>query len=778
MKIQDLKKTMPEILQQSWNYLPIHLFGKRIKNRKTFTRFENKTTISFECSIGELIFAIHTYLSLIIKFITIHAIAKWKLHQKFDRFMETQRLSNEEVRDLCQTIENEHFFQGFGIENFLKDTEHFAWYLLVWDGELAEWVKKCIDHLLITPSLAELQVTDKINLFKVLYQKLLHPSIRRYLGEVFTPTWIIDFILSDVGYKGDLSKKILDPACGLGGFLQRILRQVKLYHQEKEKRIDLGRLMRNIAGFDVNPLAILASRATFLLEITDILPIDSHITIPVYKINTIDLESHFFAQKIRDFQKYFDYIVGNPPWINWEYLAEPFKRKIQKLWKHYRLFSFKGWESKLGFAKYDISALFVYRSMEYFLKPGGILEFLIPQVLIHGSPGRGFRRYEVINESNPSENILLGVQKIHNLTNFQPFESINTRTMILQLKRNEETQYPVQYFKWDKLKKRIPDLPWNQIKPFFRLKKKIAVPISPEDLQSPLVVAETEEEIKELQTQIFRPSEYKGHEGANTEGLNAAFWISNLQKIEDGRITFQQLLKGFKKKIKAHHVIPIEPEIVYPLIRTGDLQRWYYSRQAYIIFTPKYDKTIADEQFFRQKFPATYKYLRDNFHKELLNRKSFQKKSMNYPFYVIYGTKEMKSPYKVCWKRMGSKIDAAVITEYADPYIGMKPPIPQETIIFIDTQSVEEAYYLCAILNSKIFFKLLNMVSMPGSKSFASANILQKIRIPKFTLTNPLMTQLVEASKQAHLFVNDESKLYQTEKKINSLVEQIFFPCE
>jgi len=36
------------------------------------------------------------------------------------------------------------------------------------------------------------------------------------LGEYYTPDWLAEHVLNEVGYTGDPDKRVLDPACGSG----------------------------------------------------------------------------------------------------------------------------------------------------------------------------------------------------------------------------------------------------------------------------------------------------------------------------------------------------------------------------------------------------------------------------------------------------------------------------------------------------------------------------------------------------------------------------------
>lgn len=77
------------------------------------------------------------------------------------------------------------------------------------------------------------------------------------------------------------------------------------------------------------------------------------------------------------------YIVGNPPWVNWEHLPDHYRRSTMPLWEHYGLSPKResGMETILGAAKYDISMLMTYVAADKYLLRGGKLGFVLPQNL-------------------------------------------------------------------------------------------------------------------------------------------------------------------------------------------------------------------------------------------------------------------------------------------------------------------------------------------------------------------------------------------------------------
>jgi len=73
----------------------------------------------------------------------------------------------------------------------------------------------------------------------------------------------------------------------------------------------------------------------------------------------------------------------------------------------------------------------------------------------------------------------------------------------------------------------------------------------------------------------------------------------------------------------------------------------------------------------------------------------------------MYGSKKMLKPFKLVWQRMGSKLNASVVSSLKNDYIEEKPVIPQETIIFVPFEDEKEAHYVCSVLNSNTSKRIL-----------------------------------------------------------------------
>ena len=137
------------------------------------------------------------------------------------------------------------------------------------------------------------------DLLKKLYQQLFPKSVRHDLGEYYTPDWLAEHVLNELGYEGDPDKRLLDPACGSGTFLVMAINRIRQWYDEnREKcRFDEGELCRkilaNVIGFDLNPLAVMAARTNYLIAIRDLIGHVDKVEIPVYLCDSIMTPSEY-----------------------------------------------------------------------------------------------------------------------------------------------------------------------------------------------------------------------------------------------------------------------------------------------------------------------------------------------------------------------------------------------------------------------------------------------------------------------------------------------------
>jgi len=182
--------------------------------------------------------------------------------------------------DIINNIITGGVFRKFGIQNFLIE-DFFSWI-----------VKKEVNKIGLKISntiLDGLQLFDlsKLNedIFKEIYQEIIDPPDRHDLGEFYTPDWLAEKIVEKVVKTSD---RVLDPSCGSGTFLASSIR----YKINKIKGVSDSKKLKNIVnsvyGIDIHPLAVLISKANYLMALGNLLEKkEEPIIIPVYMADSI-----------------------------------------------------------------------------------------------------------------------------------------------------------------------------------------------------------------------------------------------------------------------------------------------------------------------------------------------------------------------------------------------------------------------------------------------------------------------------------------------------------
>jgi hypothetical protein len=234
---------------------------------------------------------------------------------------------------------------------------------------------------------------------------------------------------------------------------------------------------------------------------------------------------------------------------------------------------------------------------------------------------------------------------------------------------------------------------------------------------------------------------------------DGVYWVKVLDVRPDGKLIVANLSEEGKRKIESVQAA-VEPDLLYPFARWTDISRWKAMPSCYLILphTPESGWRAIDESTMKAHYPLTYSYLK-RFEPVLLRRSGYIQLREGQPFYILSNTGNwIYSPWKVTWKSMGANIEAAVLTKVTDPYVGEKPVMHKNTVVFVTCESEQEAHYLCAVLNSTVVNFTAKSYSV--GKSFGSPHLLEHVRIPRFDAANSLHARLAALSQQAHVLAS------------------------
>lgn len=863
-----------------WKYMFSVSHGST--GKRYLKALEESTGVSIDTKeeAMELLFCLYTYVVLVVKMIATNLVSYYSGIELL-----TTRLVGAEGEDLQKEFakfEKGEIFEKVGIKNFAEGN-FFSWYVYEWKKfnddmtNLVETIGK------FNPKSLTTNPEDTHDLLKGLYQDLIPRKLRHKLGEFYTPDWLAERTLNLTKYNGNPKERVLDPGCGSGTFLVEAIKRVRSYVYEKnnslslEDRASVGKdILKNIVGYDLNPVAVLAARTNYILSMGGIfqaliekgetidLPIylcDSILTprlqaqlslgldvkeitsskfptasdysTKVYEIHTtegsfpmpvktveknevqeltnkiekgvkdfwstekfwevtskalftadseskqliIDLYEDIkrLAEQKRDdiwprilkngfaqvMQERFDYVVGNPPWVNWENLPSDWRDSSRILWEKYGLFTLSGYEQLLGGAKPDISMLFTYTSADNYLKPEGELSFVITQSLFKSDAGEGFRRFQLGNKE------YLSVKQVEDFVEVKPFKGASNRTAILALEKGEETNYPVPYKYWKRTRhRRIPEnISLKEVKENWAKKIDFSAQPVNETVNTSPWLSGRKKALTALR-KIIGDSDYNARAGSCT-WLNGAYWIEVLEEKQNGNIRIRNLHDIGRKEVPQVEMV-IEPDLVYPMLRGREVTRWKSNPQHNIIVPQEMSEGAGgyDKEKLKKNWPLTYKYFKKL--EALLKERSGFKQFFNTeedPFYSLYniGPYTIK-PYKVAWKYVAQDLTCSVFGHENEN--DNKLIIPDCKLMFVGCEKRYEAHYLSALLNSTVSRLLVKSYTI-GTQ--ISTHVLDNVAIPEFNNEDETHQHLAKLSIEAHKATKNKetNRLGEIEQNIN-----------
>jgi type I restriction-modification system DNA methylase subunit len=285
----------------------------------------------------------------------------------------------------------------------------YDWY---WekDGELNAAIKK---------SLWFLNQYDFCNVrrdvFKHVYQHHMDAKERKRIGEYYTPDEVVNYILDSVGFapsKDLRQSRIIDPACGSGTFLVEAINRVKesavslspkeIIFMVAGRKSAAYREKGTIFGFDIMPFAVYLCESNLLFqlirEITAIKENEPHFNLDkfqVYRANSLlpaseeeKMDSFIADIEVGEIEPIrrmkFDYVVGNPPYVEVENLKDKKTEIISDLKKMFPELK------KKSIGRLELYIAFLARSILW-LEEGGKLGFIVSAKFLSTKNGEWLR---------------------------------------------------------------------------------------------------------------------------------------------------------------------------------------------------------------------------------------------------------------------------------------------------------------------------------------------------------------------------------------------------
>jgi hypothetical protein len=242
--------------------------------------------------LKQLLFAIHTFYAFLMKIISIELVSLQDRSTVKSFVRGLTGMDDDELKNRLAYLESGVDFHDQGIENFLE-ADFFSWYLDGWAPRIANIFRGMVTALSdFEPATPILEPEWTKDLLQKLYELIVPRKLRHDLGEYYTPDWLAGYVVDKSGYKGTIGSRFLDPSCGSGTFLVHAINKAVKYSEGDEKTI-AGHILKNIVGFDLNPIAVLSARTNYLIAFSKFIPYIRPISIPVYLCDSILTPSHY-----------------------------------------------------------------------------------------------------------------------------------------------------------------------------------------------------------------------------------------------------------------------------------------------------------------------------------------------------------------------------------------------------------------------------------------------------------------------------------------------------
>jgi len=405
------------------------------------------------------------------------------------------------------------------------------------------------------------------------------------LGQVYTPKWIVNEILKEIGYTGKkiLDKKIIDPACGNGAFLIKIVDKLikEAINNNKSIYEILQILENNIYGIEIDKN-----------EYTKCINNLNNFVKNKLKINDLNINWKIYNDnaliKYKEFINFFDYVVGNPPYI-----------RIHNLDKNTRKIIKNNFKFNKGIL--DIYLSFFELGFKI-LNKNGILGYITPNSFLKNTSYKKFRKFLKQKKA---------IKVLINFKSHKVFKNFWTYTAITIISfNNPKDSFEYKELVNNKIKK------VNEIK-FDKLDDRSWYLGSKEDME-------------------FLEKLYK----------NAIYKVSDFFEVQYGFATLRDKIFIWKIKEEKNNLVlfngyRIEKEILKKVVK-GSTYKWNKSEIEYIIF-PYFKKNNRfvpiPEKELKNKFPKTYDYL-------LLHKEELLKRNSDKNWYEFWRSQWIQTCHK------------------------------------------------------------------------------------------------------------------------------------
>jgi type I restriction-modification system DNA methylase subunit len=542
--------------------------------------------------------------------------------------------------------------------------------------------------------------------------------------------------------------KILDPACGSGSFLVKVVRYLFRFYEELVEKLkdvrngffvevnktlrkvreileinstfdmELAKkiVSRHVFGIDLDKSALFVARTNIWKEMLKLKP-------DIYKLDKIrskkdhqlfpSLEENIIHADtlLSDIDTTFTVIVGNPPYVRDERLDKNYKKALLERYP-------------IAVSTWDLYAYFILRAYEL-LEEGGVLGFIVSNKWLRAGYGEPLREFLARN---------VQIKEIRDYTGCNVFPSARVDPMTIIFQKSKPTE-PYEFC-------------------VYKEKEGVQITVSSTILSAHPWILEREEvyQIKRKLEAVGKPLkewDVKIYRGVLT-GYNDAFIIDTQ--------TRNRILANCKDEEERKRT----EEIIKPVLRGRDIERYRYKWAGLWIICTFPSKKIDIEQY-----PALKEYLASFGERLLQDGKPGHRKKTPHKWYET----QDNIAYYPEFEKEKIVFNKTTKGDYAFAYDFQKCFVNQSTYIMVSERYNQKL--LLGILNSRLFrFAYREFYAGGGIEGEITIFTLENFPLPPITpQTQPLADQIVQ--KVDHILSLTQSTDYEINKEKQEKVKEL-----
>lgn len=474
---------------------------------------------------------------------------------------------------------------------------------------------------------------------------------------------------------------------------------------------------------------------------------------------------------------HFDNIIGNPPWVRWSKLPDMYRKRVKPTCEHYGIFSKT---KRHGGNELDISAMITYTTADKWLKPGGLLAFVITGTIFKNPSSAGFREFS-LSPKDPKTMHLAPVS-VDDMRALKPFDdAANHTTVAVFSKAVKPGKYPVPYRLWTSAPGGTRTIPVTSSLADV-LKRITVTPMeaSPVDgIGSPWAVL-MKGRLARLRKLGKKCTWAAGRKGITVD-LNGVYFFPIIAN-NGTLVQIKNRPESGKKAIGPAKTAWMEPDLLYPLVKGAkDFEACYLRLEnpkqlGKNLFTLVPNKGIDksdysdSEKALNSPTLAKTKAWFTSFKTFLNDRATYRLSMKGAPFFAIYNVGDYTfQPWKVMWPEMTSHFYAAVAGSTSVPITGIRPYVPDHKVYYVGFDTKEPAYFLCGLLNAPMVCEWIESHHI----NIQIGNVFKHLNLPVFDAQNKdhvVLATLVEAAHMEHDVAKRELLIDQIRKAADAIV--------